>query len=466
MPLGNSISSIFVYGAALWLGFYLIGRDPRSPRLVLTGLGLIAYALAVASDLLGNTVLSSLESVTWPLLFLPALFWTGTLVYLLPEEVAFRGRLVRTWGIVAPTILLAMFLLASFSGRSFIGTAGESAGVSGIQAAFSVAAILPMLGLGYLVWRYLKKYRTGAVAGVLVVFTLFLALSTVLILFPLGWLPQTWALLAASIDVIALGLAIAYYDAFDQGEALMPDMVRSFDAALVAGVVFGGQVALAILLSPGPNAPLLPLLLAVLATSIAAATLSDRISAALDRIAFGRLPFVRRNRAELRETARSLQRRDPALDPSDLEEAEFVRLTRRALGNFGDLPRLSASPLINLKLVKERLAVRGATDDPLERAAELKSILSESISRLKPRTGADFGTSDEWRYYTALYFPYVVGLKPYSNRDRTGRKDPVAREALDWFRSSVPERTLYNWQNTAAKLVAQDLLSQSESTIK
>lgn len=174
MPPENSISSIFVYGVALWLGLYLLGRDLRSPQLALTGSGLIAYALAVASDLLGNTVLPSLSSVTWPLLFLPALFWTGTLVYLLPEEeVAFRGRLARAWGATALTILLAMFLIVSFSGRSVIGTAGGSADVSGVQVAFSVAVILPMLALGCLIWRYLMKYRTGAVAGVLVVFTLY-----------------------------------------------------------------------------------------------------------------------------------------------------------------------------------------------------------------------------------------------------------------------------------------------------
>ncbi len=466
MSSGTLISSIFVYGVALWLGFYLIGRDLKSPRLALTGFGLIAYALAVASSLLGNTVLPSLASVTWPLLFLPALFWTGTLVYLLPEEVTFRSSLARTWGIITLTILLTMFLLASFSGRSFIGTAGGFADVSGIQAALSVAAILPMLVLGYLVWRCLEKYRTGSVAGVLVVFTLFFALSTVLILFPSGWLPQTWALLAASIDVVVLGLAIAYYDAFDQGETLMPDMVRSFDAALVAGVVLGGQVALTMLVSDVPPLTLLALLLSVLATAIAGATLSDSISAVFDRIAFSRLPLLRYGRAELRETARSLQRRDQTLDPSELEEAEFIRLTRRALSNFGDLPRLSASPLINLKLVEERLAARGAPDDPLERAAELKTILSESIARLKPRNGTDFGTSDEWRYYNALYFPYVVGVKPYSNRHRTKQKDPTAREAREWLRDTVPERTLYNWQNSAARLVAGDLRSRSGASSK
>ena len=35
--------------------------------------------------------------------------------------------------------------------------------------------------------------------------------------------------------------------------------------------------------------------------------------------------------------------------------------------------------------------------------------------------------------------------------------EPAAREALTWFQSQVPERTLHNWQNAAAKLIARDL---------
>jgi hypothetical protein len=94
----------------------------------------------------------------------------------------------------------------------------------------------------------------------------------------------------------------------------------------------------------------------------------------------------------------------------------------------------------------------------LERAAVLKTLLAESIARLKPLTGEDFGASDEWRYYNALYFPYVAGLKPYSRR--TLHDDglaPAEQAALDWFQAQVPERTLHNWQNAAARLVAQDL---------
>ena len=64
-----------VYGLALWLGLYLIGRDPRNPQLLLAGLGLLAYALAVGGNLLVG--LAPTESnlytgrLSWPLLMVP-----------------------------------------------------------------------------------------------------------------------------------------------------------------------------------------------------------------------------------------------------------------------------------------------------------------------------------------------------------------------------------------------------------
>lgn len=428
---------VFVYGLALWLGLYLIGRDPRNPRLLLTGLGLIAYAVAVAGYLLAGVAPAPLptviEQIQWPLLMLPALFWTGTLVHLLPEETATGVRGRRIWPFAVSVTVAGLVLASLFTG------VGPQAGV--LQTVVGAAVLVIVAALGVLVWGSWRERRARDVAGVVVVFTLFFVLSTVLLLLPYGWLPQTWTLLAIGTDVISLGLAIAYFDAFEAGEALLPDMVRSFDVAMLAAFAFGGQVGLAMWLATGPTPAMTALLLATISTAILVSTLSDRISAALDRVALGRLPGLRQARSELRATARSLQRRDPTLDPTNLDLDNFIKLTRRALSNFGDLPRLSASPLINLSLIEQRLAAQKLPDNPLERAAELKSVLAESIDRLKPRTGADFGTSDEWRYYNSLYFPYVVGIKPYSSRASNYHKNPAVREALEWFRSSVPETT-------------------------
>ena len=104
-------------------------------------------------------------------------------------------------------------------------------------------------------------------------------------------------------------------------------------------------------------------------------------------------------------------------------------------------------------------------DNVLSRANELKLILKESIEQLKPDDDTDFSVADEWRYYNVLYFPYIVGVKPYSRRFYRDDLDPHAEEALDWFKTYVPERTLYNWQKTAAKLIAQHLREQINQTL-
>ncbi|MGH7908425.1 MAG: hypothetical protein ACRENW_01085, partial [Thermodesulfobacteriota bacterium] len=278
-----------------------------------------------------------------------------------------------------------------------------------------------------------------------------------LLVFPLDWLPRDWTLLLIGIDLAVLGFAVAVLDAFDEGETLLPDIARSFAASSFIVILFGGQVALAIALGEGLTFPLLALLLAIIAAAIAVQVFSDWIQSALDRLVFARFPRLRQARSDLRAATSALPRMSEALDPNTLDDAEFIRLTRRAISHLGDLPRLTTSPLTRLSIVQDRLAARSAHDDALERATELKALLTESIVRLKPRDKGDFGTSDEWRHYNALYFPYVVGLKPYSRRADQNGLDPIAQQALDWFRSSVPERTLYNWQNAAAKLVAQEL---------
>ena len=101
--------------------------------------------------------------------------------------------------------------------------------------------------------------------------------------------------------------------------------------------------------------------------------------------------------------------------------------------------------------------------NPLDRAHALKSLLIQSIQKLKPQSDSKFGTTDEWRYYNAVHFPYVLGLKPYLRRADHDSLDDASRLALDWFQTSVPERTLHNWQNTAAKLIAEDI-RQNESS--
>ena len=167
---------------------------------------------------------------------------------------------------------------------------------------------------------------------------------------------------------------------------------------------------------------------------------------------------LRADRAALRGTEAALPRRS-ASPLDDMDSETFVRVTRRALGHYGDLSKLVASPLTALPVIDERLARRGAPDQPLERANELRALLAERIAGLKPRDGGDFGTSEQWRHYNSLYFPYVVGVRAYAQNATAAGLDPVARQAWQWLVTEVPQRSLHNWQNAAARVIATDLRS-------
>jgi hypothetical protein len=480
--------ALLAFGFALWLGLYLLGRPGARPARRLAGLGLVAYALGLGAGLAGagaggagsggsagggggppGDVLDRLQAV---LLTLPAPLWTGALLALRPgaaggEGAAFGRMPGAAWLYVQ---LPAVVLLAA---------AGAPAAV------VAACALLPLLLAVAALWRAARATpEVGQRRGLALIGTavLFFALAAGLLLFPAGWLPRSLVVLSLGLDLLLLGGAIAVLDAFDEGEALLPDLGRSAAGAAVAAVLLGLPLGLT-LRDAADGGRTLALLLVTAGTGIALQTLADPLQAAIDRVVFANAPALRRARAGLREVTSALPRVDPDLDLDRLEADAFVRLTRQALSHYGDLPRLAGSPLTRLPLVTRRLAERGAADDALERAAELKAVLAESIARLKPRGAAPFGTSDEWRHYNALYFPYVAGLRPYSRRAPGGAGPngapggpggtggtggagadglhPGSAAALAWLRSAVPERTLHHWQGTAARAVAGDLRERS-----
>ncbi|MEK6222575.1 MAG: hypothetical protein N2D54_10060, partial [Chloroflexota bacterium] len=270
----------------------------------------------------------------------------------------------------------------------------------------------------------------------------------------------TLVMMAIGLDISLLGIGIAVLDAFDEGHTLKKDMQRSFQATFLPVILFGGQFGLAIGLGIGFNLLTLTLLLAILLTAIGLQTLAPQIQSGLDTL--GRLEN-QAERAELRTAATSLSRLANDINFGNMSEIEFNRLTRRAIGYLGDLPRLASSPLIKLPLIQKRLSQRGARNTTLEQANELKVFLRESIQRLKPDTAEKFGKTDEWRFYNALYFPYIAGIKPSRRRQALGGLSEENALALEWFQTEVPERTLHNWQNAAAKLIAQDIQEQLKS---
>jgi hypothetical protein len=449
--------SVFVYSLPMWLGLYLLARSPGKVEVRLTGLGLVGYALGLALDILSGYAASSadvllLARLRWPLWFAPALCWFGAAVHLLPDDSRWRARLSPVVRYGLPVFVIALFGV-SLGTDWAIRTGTNAPG----------PAYLVMGGFSILLTLAAVVFTLRTAQGkrkLLLIVALFFFLSSGLLILPLDWLPRGVVLLAIGLDLTMLGLLIALLDAFDEGETFLPDFLRSMTVSAFGTLLFGGQAAL-VLAIVGPSLPLVGLLLALITTAVVVLVFYDALQGLLDRLVFSRLPQVRRARADLRAAASSLPRVNTAFDFTAVDDDEFARLTRRALSNLGDLGRLSASPLTYLPAVEERVCARGESVSTLERAAELKALLTESILRLKPRGKSDFGTTDEWRYYNALYFPYVVGLKPYSLANAVDTLDATSQAALEWLRASVPERTLHNWQNAAARLIAQELREQN-----
>ncbi len=395
---------VFVFGLAFWLGTYLVNRNLRDVRLGLAGWGLTAYAFALALDILAHHApdpAAAAQLLRWerPFLLLPALFWLALLFVLLRGDEVWHSRL--------------------------------------------------------------QNHRRPFI--VVLAVTIFFGLGLSLLIFPTELIPRNWLLLGIGFDLVLLGLAVGVLDASDEGQTLWAHSARSFIYAFFTALIFGGQVALVMGMATGASLPMIALLLTIVTVSIASQTFAEPLQRMLDRLAPGINREARHMQAALRETADALPRQNPDLKIPNLDEAEFTRLTRRALSHMNNLPRLASSPLTRLPVINMRLQERNESTNTLQRAAELRMLLSESIERLKPQTGEDFGVSDDWRYYNALYIPYVLGVKPYSRRAHMDELDTAVTPVVEWMRIQVPQRTLYNWQNAAAQLVAQDLREYAQN---
>jgi membrane protein CcdC involved in cytochrome C biogenesis len=420
------IVNLFFFGFTVWLGAYLLARTSQKGTVRLTGWGLIFYAAALAIEILGGETPGSF-------LLLPGLFWIGATLYLFPEETVWRAPAIRIWAMA----LLPLFILSL------------------LNLWFSLIVVGVLLACVILIGILSSRSPFKRTFAVLTVIGLFFSLSTGLVILPLNWVPRSWMVPALGLDLFLLGIVITVWDAFEEGESIRSHLTRSWVTSFYYAGVLAILVFMAVVIDGELTPGKLTALVLVIGFGILAQIFSNPIQAGLDRLTMSHDSAMVNERAILRQTADVLPRLS-ILDPSSMDETEFARLTRRAIANLGDLPKLSTSPLINLPAIASQ-----NINNPLDRAHTLRSLLIESIRRLKPQGTDDFGTTDEWRYYNALYFPYVVGLKPYTRRNDQEIRDDASRQALEWFQTSIPERTLHNWQNTAAKLVANDLRNKT-----
>jgi hypothetical protein len=430
--------NLIPFTLAVWLGLFLLGRGTH-PRLWLTGLGLLFYAAALQINV---------PNISLALRLLPPVLWVGAILYLDQRIIDGHPLLFALWKwvLLPVTILLGGFFL-------FRPAASSTIPFLWLSLFIGLTPLFWTLGL---LRDFVSLLNPRQVRGILFTVTLFFALGEAFLLFPTKWLPQEYALPAIGIDLLFLGLCIAWFDAFDEGETFFPSMIRSLALTLILVLIFAGQVGFVIAIQTGLTEGMRMLLTTTVLASVFIAVFGNSLEHKLDGFAFSHIQPVREARARLSTESAILSRKDPQIDLAALNEEERSRLTRRALSHFGNLTRLASSPLTQLPAIGRRLEARGVQDTTLERAAELKSLLTESILKLKPQNGKEFDTTDEWRFFNALFFPYVKGLRPYS-RNQEKNLTAVEKQAVDWFQSFVPERTLHNWQNAGARLIANDL---------
>ena len=429
--------AVSAFALTWWLGCYLVGRDPSRSLLWRAGGALAAYAVAVAV-----WTVAPASALAQLLLCVPVLCWAGVAVGLLPRGATEYRQVNRGW-----PVLSALFLILA-------------AALPGVG---KLVALAPLAGAMVLLLRYRERVRPGALPTALGVAAILYAVGLVVVLAPIDLGSPELVLAALGLDLLLLGFLVAVADSVDAGERLLPDLRRSLLAAVAVGLLCGGPAALTLLAAPGLGAVAVLQFVAV-AVVMGSVGLAGQLRAGLDRLAFLQDERLRLDRNTLMRAADALPRRRERHRMIALDREEFLRLTRRALDDFGDVGRLLRNPLIDLPVVDRRLAARGpdVAEQPLVRAVELQKVLTESVARLKP--SAPFGTTEEWRFYNALHYCCVLGLRPYQRRPQPDGLDRDAKRAIDWFRRYVPRRSLRRWQAEGAEMVAGQLWRDLVST--
>ncbi|PRC45964.1 hypothetical protein C6A85_92510, partial [Mycobacterium sp. ITM-2017-0098] len=223
--------SALVFALSWWLGLYLLARDPRKAVLVLAAVGLTSFALVVALDAIRVVSASGLLSrVEIYLVAVPGIAWFAVLLELSRPRDTWRSRAgeAALVGGVAVVAFLGAFMAGGVEGPLRLGH-------------WVMLAAVSVPALGAMIHAVIRRSQPVPVVGFVIVATLFFALGNAILVIPLGLVPSWLALASTGFDVALLGIAVAIGDAFDEGQALRKDMLRSFVGTMVVAVLFGAQ---------------------------------------------------------------------------------------------------------------------------------------------------------------------------------------------------------------------------------
>ena len=153
---------------------------------------------------------------------LPSVFWVGAVLNLIPDSP--NGLLNR--GVPALGVLL--FLLAMVNPTLH-------------TLALFITVILALSAVVIVARHFRTELPQRPIVTALTA-NLFFVLGVGLLLMPTGWLPisETLLLIAIGGDLLMLGAAVGLMDAYDEGQALWRDALRSLAEVGVVGALLGG----------------------------------------------------------------------------------------------------------------------------------------------------------------------------------------------------------------------------------
>jgi len=452
------VVELIYFGLMFWCGLYVMNRDMRNVNLLLTGLGILTCSIGYGAAIVLPYSQGSQPNMALVLgkvvdicSYMPLVLWQSAVLSMLSSQSHQRNVLWSSWKYGVTPLILGSVV--------WLGVVSDLAGyrMSYTIVLCTVLLLLLLFSVGGAVSDKTKRSMTFYFFSY-VPLLVFIGIAALWLIHPSNdWDERMLSLHGAGM--LLYGGYTLIREVKEQGETWLPDLFRSLDYSIFFTLIFSGQVALVVMLGTetGFNATTLSLLMISMMVSIAFQVFVYPIRAILDNFALMMFPKLRSERSKLRLVETVQVRIDEESKPEEMDEEELYRLIRRALSNLGNLERLAASPLTQLQIIDERLRESGAGNGVLERANELKSLLIHGIMQMKPRQDEPFGTTEEWKFYNALYYPYVIGIKPYSVRYSDDQLDQASKDALDWFRTYVPERTCYNWQNAGSRLIATSL---------
>jgi hypothetical protein len=452
----NLVVYFLFFGALFWLGLYIAQREWKNPILKLLSLSLIfSSVFSAVSILLEYPPFQKSVYVIYireVFVCITVLLLSGSLLFHRPEEIRKESNWIKIWSYT----IVPLFFIVSIGLLWLIG----------VKSYTLFSQVLVLFCAGYLFITVCVSFRRLVGKSTIwkkLSYVVFVLIYLVGLIFPIMQ-PERFVILLfvlKSISLFSIGIIIYGGIIVEQREKWIPDFVRSLDYTMLLTFVFSGQIVLMIFLISSFHLATSLLLLLSISISIFVQVYFRHIQAAFDYIAFSTFPKLREERAYLRTTEEIKLFVDEEVANADMNEEELAKMTRRALSHFGDLKKLATNPLTQINLIDIRLEQKGLSKDVLNRANELKSILLECMEQIKPQQEKGFGTTDEWRFYNSLYFPYVIGIKPYSKKYFNDQLSEEEQLALEWFRVNVPERTFYNWSRIGAQLVATKMMEKS-----